>query len=147
MRSGPCASQMSVPQCRREIRLPVRSAFSLPVAGRWCGAVPTRRVLRRSRATKTTSKNLKHLNAVERHSPCLTGLGWTAPICPMGAPQMLWSTPVQISTFLQGRQQWITADGYPRAPTAIIGYQRVQARTSVNRRGGQISISQGARFR
>jgi hypothetical protein len=31
---------------------------------------------------------------------------------------------------------WITADGYPRAPTAIIGYRRVQARTSVNHRGG-----------
>ena len=37
---------------------------------------------------------------------------------------------------------WITADGYPRAPTAIIGYRRVHARMSVNR-GLQFGITGG----
>jgi hypothetical protein len=41
---------------------------------------------------------------------------------------------------------WITADGYPRAPTAIIRYVRRFRKNVRQPQGGQISVSQGGQI-
>ena len=41
---------------------------------------------------------------------------------------------------------WITADGYPRAPTAIIGYVKRLRKNVRQPQGGQISVSQGGQI-